>query len=250
VRLEEGTPFDDNTYQDGIALLTSLVEAEIRRSLAHQAGEAIRDDADPPSDDFVTFRQRQVNPSISAAEQISSYLALRHTGQYGLDIWSTVRPEMVELRTVALKALSVLTTSASAERAFSVAALLCGPYQMAMSAATVSRRLIVQANWPVASRFLPEVLGVGPKGWAAWERRYRAEKGRFVPLPIPELPPPPDIWDRFDIVLDEAVFDSGSSDDESPGDGFPMSQPTEGPGDGAMPRGQLAPWEAGRADRR
>jgi hypothetical protein len=71
---------------------------------------------------------------------------MRDQGIYTVTFWIDVCPEMVELRTVARKILAVLTTSAAAERGFSVGALLCGDYQMAISTATVSTRLIVQAN--------------------------------------------------------------------------------------------------------
>jgi hypothetical protein len=96
---------------------------------------------------------------------------------------------MRELRTVAMRVLAILTTSASTERAFSIGALLCGDYQMAMSPSTLSTRLIVQANWRIASEFVAGVLGMGPKGWKAWETDYHTRRNREIPT-APRRPEP------------------------------------------------------------
>jgi hypothetical protein len=212
VRLEADTPFDEETRTRGLALLTSLVEVELKQVRDRDAARARQERDDPSSDDFVTFRPSRKRPCVPAQVQVNAYLGLRETGDYDLSLWNSVRSEMVELRTVALKALSILTTSSSAERAFSVGALLCGDYQMAMAASTISARLLVQANWAIASRFVADVLGVGPRGWATWERNYLVKKSRFVPLPDP--PPDPVRSDEESVYLALANWTSSDSDSE------------------------------------
>jgi hypothetical protein len=196
------SPIEPKTREVVIRLLVSLVETEIdaartraeqeagdrdqvqaraaAEAQAHETGQETEMDEEPSSEIYLEFRPSEIAPWVPADDQVSTYLGMRETGRYDLDLWSSVTPMMVELRIVALKVLSILTTSASAERAFSVGALLCGDYQMAMSETTVSARLMVQANWSIAAQFVPEVLSLGPRGWAAWETAYRSKKKKWV----------------------------------------------------------------------
>jgi hypothetical protein len=57
---------------------------------------------------------------------------------------------------VALRVLGVLATSASVERAFSVARSVTGEYQMATRQETVSTRVMIQANCRIAQPLLEE----------------------------------------------------------------------------------------------
>jgi hypothetical protein len=216
VRLEPNTPFDEETRAKGIALLTCLVEGELSQARTRDAARARQEMDDPSSDDFVTFRPSQMRPCVPAEMQVNAYLVLRETGDYDISFWSSVHSEMIELRTVALKTLSILTTSSSAERPFSAGALLCGDYQMAMSASTVSARLLLQANWSLASRFVAQVLSLGPRGWATWERNYLLKKRRFVPLPDP--PPEPVRFSNDGEHVDLTEWTSSDSDSDDTDD--------------------------------
>jgi hypothetical protein len=113
-------------------------------------------------------------------------MGLCETGSYDLTIGEVDGPEMPQLRIVTLRALSILTTSASVERGFSIGSLPCAKRQPAMGADTVSARMMVQANWDVASVFVPEVLAVGPRGWAQWHAAYIARRQEYKEPP-PEL---------------------------------------------------------------
>jgi hypothetical protein len=217
LRLDKEVPIDEQTQVNAIALLTDLVRIEINQAQAREVTQAEEEADEPSSGNFLDFPSSGRANHIGAEVQVSTYLGLRSTGAYDLELWSLVRAEMVELRIVALKILSILTTSASAERAFSVGALLCGDYQMAMSAATVSTRLIVQANWPVASGLVSEVLSDGPRGWAAWQKSYEAKKKRFIRVPdVAVKCRDKTSWGDFgDLIIDEAELDPDSSDDSS-----------------------------------
>jgi hypothetical protein len=94
--------------------------------------------ADPPSDDFVTHRPSQKRSTLPADAQIECYMRLRDRGSYDLTIWEVDRSEMPQLRIVALRAQSIVTTSASVERVFSLGSLLCAKRQLAMGADRLS----------------------------------------------------------------------------------------------------------------
>jgi hypothetical protein len=81
-----------------------------------------------------------------------------------------------ELQNVARKFMSILTTSASAERIFSVAGILCGERQMAMMGDPVSARMMVQANLSLSWTLLQGVLAQGPHKWAEAERARQVKK--------------------------------------------------------------------------
>jgi branched-subunit amino acid aminotransferase/4-amino-4-deoxychorismate lyase len=57
--------------------------------------------------------------------------------------------------------LGFLVTSASVERAFSVACSVTGDYQMAMREETVPTRVMIQAHWRTAQPLLADVLAMG-----------------------------------------------------------------------------------------
>jgi hypothetical protein len=226
------SPFTQKTREEALNLLTALVDAEINRARvraaeeahareeadarARERGQAELDEEEPSSDTYLTNRPSDGSQWVAAERQVSTYLGARDTGLYDLDIWGPVNPDMVELRIVALKVLSILTTSSSAERAFSLAALLCGDYQMAMSALTLSTRMIAQANWSLAAPYIPTVLNLGPRGWNSWEQAYFAAKRKYIPRP--PVPPPDSSRSRsegMNAYLLELAF-SSSDDDEAP----------------------------------
>jgi hypothetical protein len=226
------SPFNPKTREEALKLLTALIDAEINRARvraaeesrareeaearARDTGQAELDEEEPSSDRYLTNRPSDGSQWVAAERQVSTYLGLRETGLYDLDIWGPVNPDMVELRIVALRVLSILTTSSSAERAFSIAALLCGDYQMAMSTLTLSTRVIVQANWSLAASYIPTVLNLGPRGWNSWEQAYFAVKRKYIPRP--PVPPPDSSRSRsegMNAYLLELAF-SDSDDDEAP----------------------------------
>jgi hypothetical protein len=71
--------------------------------------------------------------------------------------------------------LDSLSTSASVERADSVARSVTDDYQMAMMQETISARVMIQANWRVAQ---PLLTGVSAMGRMGWSRAYRDLRDR------------------------------------------------------------------------
>jgi hypothetical protein len=61
--------------------------------------------------------------------------------------------ELRNSASVALKVLGLLLTSASVERAFSVARSVTTDYQMAMTQETISERMMIQVNCCIARRY-------------------------------------------------------------------------------------------------
>jgi hypothetical protein len=159
----DGDPICEATREEATNLLIELVRQEICNAQAREEALAQQED-ELSSRNFVDIPPSESRQWIPAEIQGATCLAMRDQGIYAMSFWNDVRPEMVELRTVARKILAVLTTSASAERGFSVGAHPGGDDQTAMSTATVSTRLIVQAIWSVAAPLLPAVLAVGPHG--------------------------------------------------------------------------------------
>jgi hypothetical protein len=211
----EGDPISEATREEATNLLIDLVRQEICTAQAREEALVRQEEDEPSSGNFVDIPPSERRQWIPAEVQVATYLAMRNQGIYTVSFWNDVRPEMVELRTVARKILAVLTTSASAERGFSVGAHLCGDYQMAMSTATVSTRLIVQANWSVAAPLLPEVLAVGPHGWSACQKAYEAKKNRFLPVP----PVVSDYEYVYDDDTDEdEAYDEGGKEEEEEAD--------------------------------
>jgi hypothetical protein len=85
----------------------------------------------PRSDHFHTYARAPQTPTVPAAGQISLYAQIRRAGPHPRAFWLTVRQEMRQLAQVAVRVVIALTTSASPERAFSVARRVCRDRQMA-----------------------------------------------------------------------------------------------------------------------
>jgi hypothetical protein len=66
---------------------------------------------------------------------------------------------------VALRVLSLQTTSASVERVFSVGRSLAADCRMAMKPEMISTRVMIQANLGVALVSLQRILALGRNGW-------------------------------------------------------------------------------------
>jgi hypothetical protein len=84
--------------------------------------------------------------------------------------------ELRHLTTVALRVLGFLATSASVERAFSVARSAGGDYQIAMKQEIASTRVMIQANWLIAQPLLADVLAMGRAGWSRAHRELEERK--------------------------------------------------------------------------
>jgi hypothetical protein len=141
-----------------------LVELEIQSE-----GVAVPEDDptnEPPSDDYSTPRDRSAI-NLMAFEQFESFKTERRDFAKGW--WKVPRESMRHLAVVAEKVASWLITSSSAERAFSVAGAIASKKRMRIAGHNVHAQLMVQANWSIASKFLAEVLEMGPGGWKAEE---------------------------------------------------------------------------------
>jgi hypothetical protein len=172
VSIEVHRVLDQESYQGGRRRLSVLIQEEVEAARARLEPGAFDD---PPSDDFITVRASAVPEIIDADAQIAMYLNARPAHRAENDYWQKAPRDLAQLRTVARKALAILTTSAASERVFSVAGILCGDRQMAMTGDTVSARMMIQANWPIAITLLQETLEKGPRAWAEAESR-RSDK--------------------------------------------------------------------------
>jgi hypothetical protein len=70
----------------------------------------------------------------------------------------------------ALEILIMLTTSASAKRSFSLAAVIRANNRIAIKDATVAGRGMVYANWDIATDNFDMILRLNPKEWDRAER--------------------------------------------------------------------------------
>jgi hypothetical protein len=102
-----------------------------------------------------------------AFEQFESFKTERRDFAKGW--WKVPRESMRHLAVVAEKVASWLITSSSAERAFSVAGAIASERRMRIAGHKVHAQLMVQANWSIATKFIAEVLEMGPGGWRAEE---------------------------------------------------------------------------------
>jgi hypothetical protein len=152
--------------------LMSLVQNQLER-------EPRENVADPGSDDFITFRPSTGVAMLTAFEQTQHYNAIRTHREQPLRFWSQCPVELKPMSIVAIKILSLLGTSASVERSFSIARRICSDYQMAMKQETIAARAMIQVNWCVAQPLLQDVLAMGRRGWARFSRerdQRRAEQ--------------------------------------------------------------------------
>jgi hypothetical protein len=118
----------------------------------------------PASDDFRSFIPSEQRDVFGAEEQVSVYTRPGGSALHPLSYWHVTPAELRHLTTGALRVLGVLATSASVERAFSVAGSVTGDYQMAMRKETVSPRVMIQANWRIAQPLLADMLARRPVG--------------------------------------------------------------------------------------
>jgi hypothetical protein len=93
-----------------------------------------------------------------------------------LNYWQNTPAELKHFASVALKLVGFLSTSASVERAFSVARSVATDCQMTMTQETVSARVMIQANWRVARSLLANVLAIGRAGWSQTYREFEQRK--------------------------------------------------------------------------
>jgi hypothetical protein len=185
-----GDPISEAAREEATNLLIDLVRQEICTAQAREDALLRQEEDEPSSGNFVDIPPSEKRPWIPAEDQVAIDLAIPDQGIHTMTFWIDARREMVQLRTVDRKTLDVLTTSTSAERYFSVGALLCRDYQMAMSTATVSTRLIVHATWSLAAALLLEVLAAGPHAWNACKKAdeaYEEEEGE-QPMEPEKLP--------------------------------------------------------------
>jgi hypothetical protein len=166
-----GRTCSEAEYSEMITTLTALVTAQIVRDVQGEADAA----AEPDSDDFYTFRSTSQTEAASATDQISLYSQIRAVHFHSRSFWLTVRPELQQLTKVAIRTLSALTTSASVERAFSVARAICGDYQMAMTQETIACRVMLRANWGLVEPLVGEAVAMAP--WARGQVLRNHQRG-------------------------------------------------------------------------
>jgi hypothetical protein len=119
---------------------------------------------EPASDDFRSFIPSEQPDVFGAEEQVSVYTRTCASISHTLSYWQRTSAELRHLTTVALRVLGFLATSASVERAVSVARSVTGDYQMAMRQETISARVMIQANWRIAQPLLADVLAMRRAG--------------------------------------------------------------------------------------
>jgi hypothetical protein len=83
--------------------------------------------------------------------------------------WKIPKPSLRHLAAVAARVASLMITSSSIERAFSVAGAIASKRRMRIAAQTLHAQLMVQANWSIAKQFLAGILALGPEAWHAEE---------------------------------------------------------------------------------
>jgi hypothetical protein len=145
-----------------------------------ESSQAVRNESvELPGDDSLSFPVGSELSGLSAADQVALYRKIRESGPHEISFWQTTPPELVPLSRLAMKVLSLLSKSASVERAFSIARSFRGDQQMAMSQEKVSMPTMIQANSDIAAAFLPDVFHSGPKAWQAanLERKVRKQAG-------------------------------------------------------------------------
>jgi hypothetical protein len=139
------------------ATLIQLVHGEIDRDIDHTR---VMPEA-RSSDDFRSFIPSEQPDVFGTEEQVSVYTRTRASASHALSYCQGTPAELRHLTTVALKVLGFLATSASVERAFSVARSVTGDYPRAMRQESVSARVMIQANWRIAQPLLADVLARG-----------------------------------------------------------------------------------------
>jgi hypothetical protein len=159
-------------------LLASLVQAQTRADAATRPADP-RDDIEPGSDDFTTYVPTGRPDAVSPADQIDLYSRIRGSCEHAKDFWEHSPPEIHQLSLVTFRVLGLLTTSASVERAFSVARAICSDYQLAQKQSTVSSRVLIRANWSITEPLLREVLATPVRLRSLMAREGAGEGGAW-----------------------------------------------------------------------
>jgi hypothetical protein len=161
-----GRTCSEEAYERVRITLIQLVQGEIDRDIDHRRARP----EEPASDDFRSFIPSEQPDVFGAEGQVSVYTRTRTSSSPPLSYWQGTPAELRHLTTVALRVLGFLATSASAERALSVARSVTGDYQMAMRQETVSTQVMIQTNWRIAQPLLADVLAMGRAGWSRAHR--------------------------------------------------------------------------------
>jgi hypothetical protein len=154
VQFKTGQTCSDDEQTEMRSMLESLVDMQLIRDTPYDheiAGE-------PGSDDFHTYFMTSQSETLRPIEQITWYAEIRDTRFHSKDFWLNTPLEVQQLNKVALCVLGSLATSASVERSFSIARVVCGEYQMAMAQETISVREMIQVDWDLAEPSVKEAL--------------------------------------------------------------------------------------------
>jgi hypothetical protein len=166
VQFRLGRTCSEETYERLRATLIELMQGEIDRDIDHTPVMP----EEPASDDFRSVIPSEQPDVFGAEEQVSVCTRTPASASHPLSEWQGTPAELRHLTTVARRILGFLATSASVERAFSVARSVTGDYQMAMRQETVSTRVMIHANWRIAPPLLADVLAMRRAGWSRAHR--------------------------------------------------------------------------------
>jgi hypothetical protein len=187
----------------------------VRRVTLEMSQEASDRPSEPATGDYHTYCPISQIVSSPAEEQVNAYRRRRTSGHpLSLALWFNPTPEFKHLSSVALQILSLLTTSASVERGFSVARHVATDFQMAMRPETLANRVFIQANWElVETGLLRDILALGRTGWKRMEEDYQNQKLEVDNHWRLHLSPRPPIdWENEDSTLPNL----DASDDAEP----------------------------------
>jgi hypothetical protein len=137
-------------------MLESLVDTQLIGDTPHDQ-EIV---GEPRSDDFHTHFTTSQSETLHPIDQITGCAEISDPRFHSKDVWLNTPLEVQQLKKVIICVLGSLSTSASVERSFSIARVVCGEYQMAMSQETISARVTIQANWEFAEPLVKEALEI------------------------------------------------------------------------------------------
>jgi hypothetical protein len=154
VQFKTGQTCSDDERTEMRSMLESLVDMQLIRDTPNDQEIA----GEPGSDDFHTYFTTSQSETLRPIEQITWYTEIRDTRFHSKDFWLNTPLEIQQLKKVSLRVLDSLATSASVERSFSTARVVCGEYQMAMAQEAISARMMIQANRDLAEPLVKEAL--------------------------------------------------------------------------------------------
>lgn len=160
VQFELGRTCSPAEFRNTMSLLSRLIAARMRAAPPEAPDDSL---SEPKSDDFTTYVASGPGYAVAPEQQIDLYKHIRSSCLHAKKFWCQAPPELTQLSDVAFRILGLLTTSASVERAFSVARAICTEYQMAQKQETVSCRVLIRANWNIAEPLLKDVLALSPR---------------------------------------------------------------------------------------